>query len=173
MTTPRKDTALVTPDGSPIIDLIDGVNIRYARTQTDDRGTLTEILNPAWGYHPDPIVYVYQVTVRPGIIKGWHQHRLHDDRVFLSQGELKVVLYDDRPTSPTYQKINELYLSHYHRAIITFPAYVWHALHNVGQIDALLVSCPTCSYDHDNPDVYRLPVNNDHIPYRFDPVIGY
>ena len=91
----------VTPEGEAVAPLIDGILIRSQPTQTDARGTLCEILDLRWGLTDDPIVSVYQFTIRPGKAKGWHVHRLHDDRIFISRGEIKVVLYDDRDDSPT------------------------------------------------------------------------
>ena len=86
--------------------MIHCVVIRPAVTQTDERGTLCEILNPTWGVHPAPFTYVYQFTIRPGKVKGWHLHHEHDDRIFLSQGTVKVVLYDTRKDSPTHGMVN-------------------------------------------------------------------
>jgi hypothetical protein len=63
---PKQDVATVTPEGRPISRQIEGVVIRYATTQIDDRGTLCEILNPAWGFHASPFSYVYQFSIRPG-----------------------------------------------------------------------------------------------------------
>ena len=45
----QQDKSTVSIDGAPKQQLIDGVVIRHAITQTDERGTLCEILNPAWG----------------------------------------------------------------------------------------------------------------------------
>jgi len=53
-----------------------------------------------------PLTYVYQFSIRPGKVKGWHIHRLHDDRIFLSRGTAKVVLFDERKDSPTYGMLN-------------------------------------------------------------------
>jgi len=39
--------------------------------------------------------------------------------------------------------------------------------------DALFVSMPTRPYQHDDPDVYRLPLENDQIPYRFEQKLGW
>jgi dTDP-4-dehydrorhamnose 3,5-epimerase len=169
---PKKDISTVTAKGQRKIELIDGVVIRKATTHTDDRGTLCEIYDPSWGIHPAPIVFVYQYTIRPGRIKGWHQHHLKDDRLFLNMGEIRVVLYDERPDSPTCGTVNELFMSHHHRELIVIPAYVWHAVENIGQTDVMMVSVPTVAYDHENPDVYRLPPNNDRIPYQFENRLG-
>ena len=88
----QQDRQTTTESSQPLIEQIDGVKIRSAITHADDRGTLCEIFNPAWNFHPKPLAYVYQFTIRPGKIKGWHSHRLHDDRIFISRGTVKVVL---------------------------------------------------------------------------------
>lgn len=153
--------------------MIYGVEIAAATTLADERGTLCEISNLALKVHPAPLVYVYQFTIRPGMIKGWHVHYLHDDRIFLSQGSVKVVLYDDRPDSPTYQMVNEIYRTEHQRTLMTIPAHVYHAHQNIGQTEALFISMPTRAYDHESPDVYRLPIDNDTIPYRFEQLKGW
>jgi dTDP-4-dehydrorhamnose 3,5-epimerase len=170
---PRQDVETVKPDGRTVAPLIDGVVIRHAVTQIDDRGTLCEILRPDWGFHPAPFSYVYQFSIRPGKVKGWHQHHQHDDRIFLSQGTVKVVLYDPRPESPTYRMINEIHRSELHRSIMVIPQFVWHAHHNIGSTDALFISMPTRLYEHGSPDVYRLPLENDVIPYKFEQRLGW
>lgn len=169
----QKDVSTVTPDGIRKMDLIEGVQIRSAVTQVDDRGTLTEVYNPAWGFLDAPLVYIYQFTIRPGRVKGWVHHKLQEDRIFLSLGTVKIVLFDNRPESPTYRLVNEIYVSEYHRALINFPPNVYHAIQNVGDREALLINMPTRPYNHEDPDKFRLPMHNDLIPYRFDKGLGY
>lgn len=169
---PLKDLPTVTPAGERLGQRIEGVVVRRAVTQTDERGTLCEIFSPAWGLHPAALAYVYQFTVRPGKIKGWHSHRLHDDRIFISRGEVRVVLYDSRTDSATHGLINEIFRSGLDRDLMVIPAGVYHAHQNVGAEDALFISMPSRAYNHGNPDVYRLPINNDVIPYRFEPSLG-
>jgi len=165
--TPVKDKQTVTADGTPVTRLIEGVVIQSSVTHADDRGTLCEIYSPHRPPHPAPLAYVYQFTIRPGKIKGWHEHFLHDDRIFISQGQVKVVLYDNRPESPTYRLINEIYRTEFDRTIMVIPAHVFHAHENIGSTDALFISMPTRAYQHDDPDVYRLPIGTDQIPYQF------
>jgi dTDP-4-dehydrorhamnose 3,5-epimerase len=165
---PKKDVQTVTVDGQSIQQLIHGVTIHPAVTHLDDRGTLCEIFSPHRAPHPAPVVYVYQFTIRPGKIKGWHAHRLHDDRIFISQGQVKVVLYDSRADSPTFGMINEIYRSDIHRDLMVIPAFVYHAHQNIGLTDALFISMPSRPYDHQSPDVYRFPLDTDQIPYRFE-----
>jgi dTDP-4-dehydrorhamnose 3,5-epimerase len=92
-------------------------------------------------------------------------HHEHDDRIFVSRGELKVVLYDDRADSPTHGMVNEIHRSEYHRSIMVIPAFVFHAHQNIGDRDVALISMPTRAYNHGDPDVYRLPLDTDQIPY--------
>lgn len=164
---PVKDTQTVTPQGELTQKLLAGVVMRKAVTISDSRGTVCEIYDERWNVSDKPIVFVYQVSIRPKQIKGWVVHRTYDDRSFVSQGTIKFVLYDDRPDSPTYQRLNVLYLSEYERGYISIPAGVFHALENVGDTDAMFINMPTKGYNHANPDKYRLPLENDLIPYSF------
>jgi dTDP-4-dehydrorhamnose 3,5-epimerase len=157
----------VTEESEPIGDLIDGVVRRSSITHPDERGTLTEIFNPAWDFSDDPLVYVYQVTIRPGQIKGFVLHRAYSDRLFFSLGTLKVVLYDDRENSPTRGRLNELYFSEESRGHLMIPPNVWHAVQNVGSTDALFINCPTKPYNHADPDKWSMPEDSDLIPYSF------
>ena len=171
-TSPIQDPQTVTPDGKRTRELIDGVKIRPAVTHPDERGELTEIYNSAWKFDDAPLKYVYQFTIRPGIAKGWVIHNEQDDRVFVSHGAVKIVLYDARPTSATYQMVNEFFVTERNRALVTWPNNIYHALHNIGQTDAVLISMPTLPYNHAAPDKYRLPLNNEVIPYHFDPTVN-
>jgi dTDP-4-dehydrorhamnose 3,5-epimerase len=165
---PRQDPQTVTPSGERVAPLIDGVKLRYAVTQVDERGTICEILNPAWGFHDAPIVYVYELTVAPYRVKGWVVHYEQEDRLFLRHGRVKIVLYDDRPQSKTYKMVNVICLSDQNRALLAFPTHIYHAIQNIGENEAVLINMPTRPYKHAKPDKYRLPLNNDKIPYRFD-----
>jgi dTDP-4-dehydrorhamnose 3,5-epimerase len=170
---PKQDVQTVTPDGVSIERPIDGVRIRPLVTHTDDRGTVMEMYDPRWDWHPDPVVFTYMFTIRPGVVKGWGMHKRHEDRYCLLFGELEVVLYDDRPTSPTYKQLRKVYLSHVQRQLISIPSGVWHADHNIGHIDAVVVNFPTIQYDHSSPDKFRLPLDTDAIPYTFHGAKGW
>src|SRR5258708_1348206 len=135
ITTQVKDRQTVTSSGQSVQGLIEGVVIQHRKTLVDDRGTLCEILGPHNAVNEMPLVYVYQFTIRPGKIKGWHVHYLHDDRIFVSQGEVKVVLYDNRAESPTYRMINEIYRTAFDRTVMVIPRNVFHAHQNVGTTD--------------------------------------
>ncbi len=164
---PQKEGQTVTPTGKSIKPMIAGVKLRPAITIPDERGTVCEVYNPVWGFSDEPLVYIYQVTIRPGKVKGWAAHHDQDDRLFISQGTLRIVLYDDRADSPTHKMVNVFFLGEVNRGLLLIPHGVYHAVENVGYTDALFVNAPTKPYDHTNPDKYRLPLENDLIPFHF------
>jgi dTDP-4-dehydrorhamnose 3,5-epimerase len=168
MATPVKDTQTVMPTGESVQAVPFGVTFRDAVTHVDDRGAVCELFDPRWGWHKDPLVFAYSFTVRPGMIKGWGIHRKHEDRYFILFGEVEVILYDERPDSPTRGLVSKIVLSEYRRRLMNIPAGVWHADRNIGDKDAVVVNFPTIQYDHADPDKYRLPLDTDQIPHKFD-----
>ncbi|HUP23235.1 MAG TPA: dTDP-4-dehydrorhamnose 3,5-epimerase family protein [Thermoanaerobaculia bacterium] len=167
-----RDPQTVTPTGEPVGERIAGVELRAAVTHLDDRGEICEIFDPAWGVHPAPLVYVYQTMVRPGKTKGWVVHQEQDDRMFVSLGTLRIVLYDAREGSPTHGRVNELFVSERNRALLVIPCGVFHAVQNIGATDAYFVNLPTRAYDHGAPDKYRLPIDTSRIPFSLAPREG-
>lgn len=166
---PVRDRATVDSSGHPLEAGIDGVLFRPAITHFDERGELTEVWSQAWHLLPDPVVHVYQVIAAPGSIRAWIVHREQSDRLFLSMGRLRVVLFDDREGSPTRGSIQELYAGERRRGLVVIPPGVWHAVQNLGAGEAIYLNLPTRPYDHAHPDKFRLPPDSDRIPYRFEP----
>ena len=165
---PTRDKATVDAAGQPLSALPDGVRFHRVPTHLDERGSVCELFDLRWDWHPDPIVFVYSFTIRPGKIKGWGLHKLHEDRYFVLSGEMEVVLYDARPDATTSGTVYRVVLSHYDRRIMNIPAGVWHASRNLGQTDVVVVNFPTIPYDHSNPDKYRLPLDTEEIPFKFE-----
>lgn len=164
-----QDKPTVSPQGQRLGRLIHGVSIRPLKTHADERGTVTELFDPRWGFHPDPLVFAYTFTIRPGVAKGWNLHRRHEDRYALLQGEMALILFDPRPDSPTCGETCRIVLSEHERCLVNVPIDVWHADHNIGTCDVVVVNFPTIQYDHAAPDKWRLPLDTPLIPYRFPP----
>jgi dTDP-4-dehydrorhamnose 3,5-epimerase len=162
----QKDVASVGPDGEHLQALIEGVDVRRARTHADERGTLCEIFDPRWGFTDDPLVYAYLATINPGQVRGWVVHREQSDRLFLYAGVLRIVLYDARTESDSFGRVNVLHFGGHDRALVSIPAGVFHAVKNVGDGEGAFINLPSQPYQHDDPDKYRLPLENDVIPYR-------
>jgi dTDP-4-dehydrorhamnose 3,5-epimerase len=169
----KKDQQTVTPVGQPMHRLTEGVMVRDLQTHVDERGSLVELFDPRWGWHDEPLVFAYCFTIHPGYVKGWNLHQHHEDRYCLLQGEMELVFYDPRPGSATYGEVSRIVLSEYHRRLVNVPRNVWHADHNIGNKDVVVVNFPTKAYDHANPDKFRLPIDSELIPYKFSGTKGY
>jgi dTDP-4-dehydrorhamnose 3,5-epimerase len=168
MPTPPQDSPSVNASGEALVPLPEGVTFRDSPTQIDERGMIVELFDPRWGWHAAPFAFSYAFTIRPGFIKGWGLHRRHEDRYFVLFGEMEVVMYDDREGSSTRGQVSHVVLSEYRRRLMNIPAGIWHANRNIGTNDVVVVNFPTIPYDHANPDKFRLPLNDDRIPYKFD-----
>jgi dTDP-4-dehydrorhamnose 3,5-epimerase len=162
-----RDRQLATPDGRPVCRLTEGLSIRRLPTIVDARGSVTELFDARWNWHAAPLVFAYTFTIRPGVVKGWNLHREHEDRYVLLAGEMELVLYDPRPGSSTTGEVCRIVLSGHERAIVNVPVNVWHADHNIGAGDVVVVNFPSKAYDHASPDKYRLPLDSPLIPYSF------
>lgn len=169
----KRDTQTVDSAGKHVDGLLDGMTFREVIRHRDARGSVLELFDPRWEWHPDPLVFAYMFTIRPGVAKGWGLHKDHEDRYFVVAGEMEVVLYDPRPDSSTYKRILRVVLSADRPRLMNVPKNVWHADHNLGSADVLVVNFPTIQYDHTNPDKYRLPLHTDLIPFQFGEVTGW
>ncbi|MEL6201750.1 MAG: dTDP-4-dehydrorhamnose 3,5-epimerase family protein [Pseudomonadota bacterium] len=163
----RRDEQIVDTNNNLTRELIDGVVVRHTPTYIDKRGMVFELLDERWPEYKDAMTYAFLFTVRPKIVKGWSMHFEHEDRYCLIKGEMLLVLYDPRPSSPTFGKINEIYFSEHERKVVNIPIGVWHADLGLGTQDAVVVNFPTMAYRYDAPDKIRLPIETDLIPYRF------
>src|SRR5947207_14752422 len=117
-----RDSGTVTSRGENISRLPDGVTVWDVTTHVDERGTVCEMFDSRWNWHPAPLVFAYTFSLRPGMIKGWGMHQFHEDRYFILFGELLLVLYDDRPSSPTNGLVAKVAMSEYRRQLINIPA---------------------------------------------------
>jgi dTDP-4-dehydrorhamnose 3,5-epimerase len=147
--------------------MIDGVAVKKLRVIPDDRGRLMEILRS------DDELFsrfgqVYMTTAYPGVVKGWHYHKVQTDHFAVVRGMLKLVLYDNRDGSPTKGEINEFFLGEHNPVLVKIPPLVLHGFKCVSEQEAICINVPTEVYNYDQPDEFRIdPLKND-IPYSWN-----
>lgn len=168
----RKDGPQVTSEWSKLQQSIDGVSIREVLHVPRDHGVITEMYRPDWDPSGLPVVHIYQSRLFPAAIGAWSCHAKTIDRLFVSQGHLKIVLYDGREESPTYERVMELHVGDARPAFLVLPIGIWHGVQNLGSTDALLLNFPSRAYDYADPDHYRLPWDSPEIPYSWVPNTG-
>ena len=144
--------------------MIEGVKVRKLRLIPDERGYLVEMLRSDWEEY-DKFGQVYITAVYPGVVKGWHYHKIQTDHFICVHGMAKVVLYDGREGSPTHGEVNEFFMGQQNPTLLKIPHGVMHGFKGISQEMALIVNVPTELYNYEQPDEYRLPAHTDEIPY--------
>lgn len=161
-----KDYQTTLSDGSRVEKSISGVLINKQVTHVDHRGRLFEIWNGTQSFWKEPVVYCYMFSVKKNTTKGWGLHLEKDDRYTLIKGEICTVLYDPRIDSPTYSVIQKVILSEQGFRQLLIPKGVWHMNVNVSDQESFLINHPTKIYNHEAPDRYLLPLENNEIPFQ-------
>jgi dTDP-4-dehydrorhamnose 3,5-epimerase len=137
---------------------IDGVILDRLRPNTDERGSLIELLTTRDG-PIEPIVHVYQVIAAPGSLRGWVYHKWQHDRLHFTLGDLEIQLVDIRRDSPTCGNRMALHVGAARQCRLTIPPLVAHSLRNLGDSAATFLNMPTHPYDPTNPDKFRYGGN--------------
>jgi dTDP-4-dehydrorhamnose 3,5-epimerase len=163
----RKDPQLITSNWHKLEKLIEGVSVREVLHVPRDHGVITEVFRPEWDPTGQPVVHIYQSRLYPGALGAWSCHAHNTDRLFVNQGNIKVVLYDARDESQTAGTLNELHAGDARPYLIVIPPGIWHGLQNLGSQEALVLNMPTNAYDYEDPDHYRLPYDTPEIPYSW------
>ena len=163
----RKDGQTVTADWTPLMDLLHGVSVREVRNVPKRDGLLTEVFRREWAGAAAHVDQVFQVRLEPGGISAWHTHRHTTDRLFVTAGLMRIVLYDARSVSPTHGRLNELRFGLTRPALVVIPPGVWHGLENLSSSPSIVLNLVDRAYDYEDPDHWRLPFDTDRIPFRF------
>jgi dTDP-4-dehydrorhamnose 3,5-epimerase len=162
-----KDEQSVTADWAVLAETIDGVRLIEVRNVIGEAGHTTEVLRRDW--FPDgrlELDQVFQVTLAGHGVSAWHVHLLTTDRLFVNAGQVKVVLYDSRPESPTQGLVNEFRLGDRRPGLVIVPAGVWHGIKNLQAGEARVLNLVDRAYEYEDPDHWRLPADTAEIPYR-------
>ena len=125
--------------------MIEGVKIKPLKVIPDERGRLMEILRS------DDELFkgfgqVYMTTAYPGVVKGWHYHKVQYDNMVVVKGMMKIVLFDGQENSPTHGEINEFFVGESNSILIQIPPGVLHGFKCIGREESIVVNCPTETY---------------------------
>ena len=147
--------------------MIIGVKTKLLKVIPDERGRLMEMLRS------DEEIFmrfgqVYMTTAFPGVVKGWHYHKVQYDNMIVVKGMMKIVLYDSRMDSRTYKEVNEFFLGDCNPQLLHIPPLVFHGFKCVSESEALVINIPTEAYNYSHPDEYRIPPHNNDIPYDWN-----
>jgi len=142
--------------------VIQGVEVVPLRRIPDERGTIFHMLK-ATDPHFQKFGEIYFSTVYKGVVKGWHRHRGMTLNYACLYGRIKLVLYDDRPGSPTLGEIQEVFLGPDAYALVVIPPEVWNGFKGMSDPYAIVANC--CTEPHDPARSTRLDPFKNTIPY--------
>ena len=151
--------------------MIEGVKTKGLKVIPDERGRLMEILRC------DDEIFVkfgqaYLTVAYPGVVKGWHYHKVQFDNFVCVSGMMQLVLYDARKDSPTFKEINEFFMGIHNPILVQIPPYVYHGFKALGVEEGLMINIPSEVYHYKEPDEFRLPPHTKEIPYDWGKVDG-
>ena len=142
--------------------MLDGVQLVPLRRIPDERGMVMHMLR-----NDDPhfteFGEIYFSVVYPGVIKGWHLHSRMTINYAVVDGSIKLVLYDQRKSSPTYQRIQEIVFGQVNYQLVRVPPGVVNGFTAVGGQRALVANC--ADIPHDPNEITRIDPFTPTIPY--------
>ena len=144
--------------------MISGVAVKQLKVIPDERGFLMEMLRCDDSIFKE-FGQVYLSVCYPGVVKGWHYHKLQTDYFTVVKGMLKVVLFDMREESDTCGITNEFFMGEKNPILVVIPPMVVHGVKAVGAEAGYLINCPDKPYNHASPDEYRIDPKSPDIPY--------
>jgi dTDP-4-dehydrorhamnose 3,5-epimerase len=142
--------------------MIRGVSVRPLRQIVDERGKVMHMLR-----RDDPwfekFGEIYFSVVNPGVVKGWHLHKKMTLNYAVVSGQIKLVLYDVRPKSPTRGRLQEIPTGQDHYALVTVPPGVWNGFQGISSFPAIVANCATVA--HSPEEIIRTDPFSKDIPY--------
>ena len=145
--------------------MIDGVTLTPLQQIHDERGKVMHMLrsdSPIFTQFGE----IYFSCTYPGAIKAWHLHRQMTLNYAVIYGEIKCVLFDDRPSSVTRGCVKEYFLSPENYCLLTVPPLVWNGWKGIGNKVSIVANCATIP--HDPNEIERKPANDPSIPYDWE-----
>ena len=147
--------------------MIDGVKITPLRKIPDERGMIMHMLrcdDPDFEQFGE----IYFSTAYPGKIKAWHEHTRQVQNYAVVQGMIKLVLYDARQDSPTYQELMEIITGEDNYQRIRIPVGVINGFKAISIGTAIVANCATIPHDPD--EMIRYDPSGDKVPYDWDKI---
>ncbi len=141
--------------------MIDGVEVHPLRRIPDERGTVYHMLKRT-DAHFREFGEVYFSTVYQGAIKGWHRHRQMILNYACVYGRIKLVLYDDRTSSPSRGELTEIFLGPDSYSLVVVPPQVWNGFKGMAP-ESIVANCATLP--HDPAEIERKDPFTKDIPY--------
>jgi len=145
--------------------MIHDVKITTLKIISDNRGKVMHMLRS------DSSIFknfgeIYFSTIYANLIKGWHLHKEATLNYACVKGKVKLVLFDDRDSSPTRGKLYELILSPENYFLVTVPPNIWNGFKGLDKSESIIANCLTLP--HNEKEMVRKEPNDKKFNYNWD-----
>lgn len=136
--------------------MIDGVSFKDLVRHPDERGFFEEVIRATDPFFSEGFGQLSRSSMHAGVVKAWHVHTTQIDWWYIVRGTVKVVLYDAREKSSTYQTLDEyLFGDEGRNSVLKIPAGVAHGLKVLkGPADLVYVTSGTYTKDEEGRIAY-------------------
>ena len=142
---------------------IKGIKITPLKIISDHRGSVMHMLrNDSKVFENFGEIYFSTVT-RNGI-KAWHLHKEATLNYVCVRGIVKLVLFDNRNSSLTKGKYQELILSPKNYFLVTIPPNIWNGFKNLDNEESIIANC--LNIPHNEKEMVRE--SHDSKNFNFD-----
>ena len=94
----------------------------------------------------------YFSFVENGVIKAWKRHRRMTLNLVVPIGEVRFVIFDDRPGSASFQRFQEVTLSKDNYYRLTVPPMLWVGFQGRGEDGGMLLNIASIPHDPEESD---------------------
>ena len=144
---------------------IEGVIVQPLKQIADNRGSVLHMMRR------DSELFkqfgeVYFSEIHPGKVKAWKRHKNKTQNLTVPLNKIRLVIYDNRPSSSTHGKIEEYELGRPdHYCLVHIPPMLWYGFQAFSDETALIVNC--ADLPHYPEDTESLPADSSQIPYQW------
>jgi len=145
--------------------MINGVIINKLKKIHDERGFIMHMMR-----NDDEIFNkfgeIYFAGAYPGVIKGWHLHKIQEQNYVVINGMIKLVLYDKRSDSSTKGMIMEIFMGDLDYKIVKIPPKIINGWKCIGTNTAIVANLS--DHPHTQGEMERIDPFSKDIPYNWN-----
>lgn len=145
--------------------MIKDVKIIPLKKVMDERGMIMHMVRKDSDYF-NKFGEIYFSVIYPNVIKGWHIHKEMTLNYAVVYGNIKLVLYDDRPESSTYKQFQEIFFGQDNYCLVSVPPGVVNGFKAIGNEKAIVANCTDIPHSPD--EIKRIDPFDKEIGYNWD-----
>ena len=143
---------------------IEGIKISPLKIISDHRGSVMHMLRKD-NKNFDKFGEIYFSTIFNDKIKAWHLHKEATLNYACIYGKVKLVLFDERKSSKTFGKYQEIILSVKNYFLITIPPNIWNGFRGLNKEHSIIANC--LNLPHNEKEMVRLNIDDKRFNYKW------